>query len=197
MYIFRDMHLCNKSSYKTCFLVTNNSSSPDNTFSEQQHPRPADIICLVQAYHGKFQQNIWLSIAILNSNLLQATMHHPTKIQADNWNPLKVKAVTSSLRPDALCITWSRVLSENMWQVCIFFRGKLNVIVKVSCRDIKANFLSKWGRHSCEKYHNTRIVPEVDRCHLHRAHAGPVLKFTYGSGHGTAAVLLPGFAINW
>ena len=42
----------------------------------------------------------WPSIAILNSNhLLHHTVHHPTKFQADSWNPWRVKGAMSSLRP--------------------------------------------------------------------------------------------------
>ena len=33
---------------------------------------------------------------ILSRDLLHGTVHHPTKFQADNWNPKSVRAVTSS-----------------------------------------------------------------------------------------------------
>ena len=38
-------------------------------------------------------------MAILNSDLLHDTVHHPIKFQANSWNPSRVRAVTSSLRP--------------------------------------------------------------------------------------------------
>ena len=48
---------------------------------ERQSP-PSD---LVQAYYGKFQcSKNGLSIAILHSDLLHGTLHHPTKFQANS-----------------------------------------------------------------------------------------------------------------
>ena len=41
----------------------------------------------------------WPSKAILKSDLLHGTVHHSTKFQADSWNPPRVRAVTSFLRP--------------------------------------------------------------------------------------------------
>ena len=37
----------------------------------------------------------WPSTAILNSDLVHGTVYHPTKTQADVWNPLRFRAVTS------------------------------------------------------------------------------------------------------
>ena len=36
----------------------------------------------------------WSSMAILKSDLLHGTVHHPTKFQADCWNPYKFIALT-------------------------------------------------------------------------------------------------------
>ena len=50
--------------------------------------------------HGIWNmQKHWLSMAILSSNLLHGVVHHPSKLQADTWNPLRVWVVTLSLIP--------------------------------------------------------------------------------------------------
>ena len=41
----------------------------------------------------------WPSTVIFNSNLLYGTMHHHTTFQANSWNPQRVRAVTSAIRP--------------------------------------------------------------------------------------------------
>ena len=41
----------------------------------------------------------WPSMAILSNHLLHGTMYHPTKFQANNWNTLRLRAVTFSLGP--------------------------------------------------------------------------------------------------
>ena len=41
----------------------------------------------------------WPSMTILHSNLLHGIVHHPSKFQADSWNPQRVRVATLSLRP--------------------------------------------------------------------------------------------------
>ena len=77
--------ICSNVSSLRCFLYI----SPwlhffNKTFRELQYPRPANI--------RKCEH--WLSMAISNSDPLHGTLHHAT------LNPYRVKAATSSLKPD-------------------------------------------------------------------------------------------------
>ena len=49
----------------------------------------------------------WLSMTILNNNLLHGTVHHPTKFQADS---LKSKSGTSNV----ILQTWPKPIIENL-----------------------------------------------------------------------------------
>ena len=58
----------------------------------------------------KFQSSverakIGRALLFWKSNLLHVAVHHPTKFQANSWNPQRVRAVTSSLRPGQ-SISW-------------------------------------------------------------------------------------------
>ena len=61
---------------------------------------------VMQAYNdGKFRCSMedtknWMSMSILNRNLLHHTVHHPTKFQASTLNPKRVRAVILSFGLD-------------------------------------------------------------------------------------------------
>ena len=56
-----------------------------------------NFIFLAQAYHEKFQSSVERAIGRTwpEGDLLHGTVHYPTKLQADSWNPWRIRAVTS------------------------------------------------------------------------------------------------------
>ena len=81
----------------------------------------------------------WLSITILNSNLILGALHQPTKFQADTWYPSRVRVITESLRPG----------SSLSWKISKFHGTCKNWW---SMASLNNNLFHAWWRYQMETF---------------------------------------------
>ena len=89
------------------------------------------------------------SIAIFDSYLLHATVHHPAKFQADTLRPQRVRTATSSLRPG------KKTIMEN-------FKVPWNTQKLTKHGHFKYTYMKHIHGHYCHTYSEQRDIRNAD-----------------------------------
>ena len=72
-----------------CIIPTNMRLTPEILKELERQRRPSDLFkqSIIENFNVPWNTPNWPSMAILNNDLLHGTVHHPTKLEADNRNP--------------------------------------------------------------------------------------------------------------